>query len=98
MHNISQLLIIIFLFSCRNLPCAMLISHIRQSLFFIANSPKTSFFSACNITPVNFIDTFLVLMSSTFIPYLRVSVTHEVYMYQLTSSQTHKMAMKNSQR
>ena len=44
MQNISQVLIINFLFPCRNLPCAMLISHIMQLLFFIANSPKTSFF------------------------------------------------------
>ena len=44
MHNISQVLIIFFLFPCKNLPCAMLISHIMQLLFFIANSPKTSFF------------------------------------------------------
>ena len=49
----------------------MLVSHIMQLLFFI---------SACIIAPVNFIDTFHVLMPSTFIPYLRVSVTHEIYM------------------
>ena len=37
--------IIYFFVSCKNLPCdAMLISHIMQLLFFIANSPKTSFF------------------------------------------------------
>ena len=61
----------------------MLISHIIQLLFFVANCPKTSFH---------------LLMSSTFIPYLRVSVTHEIYMYQLTSSQMHKMAIEYSQR
>ena len=93
MHYISQVLIINFLFPCKNLPSAMLISHIMQLLFFIVNSPKT-----CIITPMNSIDTFHVLMSSTFIPYLSVSVTHEIFMYQLTSSQTHKMAIKNSQR
>ena len=34
----------IFFVSCKNLPCAMLISHIMQLLFFISNSRKTSFF------------------------------------------------------
>ena len=89
MHYIRQVLIIIFLFPCKNLPRAMFISQIMQLLFFIANSPKASFFCmyfhSCEV-----IDTFHVLMSSTFIPYLRVSVIHEIYMYQ--------MAIKNSKR
>ena len=74
------------------------LSLILCNYYFSLQIPPRPLFSACIITPVNFIDTFHVLMSNTLIPYLRVSVTHEVYMYQLTSSQTHKMAMKNSQR
>ena len=65
-------------------------------IIFPLQIPQRPLFSGCIITPVNFIDTFHVLMSSTFISYLRVSVTHEIYMYQLTSSQMHKMAIKNS--
>ena len=53
----------IFFVSCKDLSCAMLISHIMQLLFFIANFPKTSFFYLhfhyCEFTPVNFLDTFL---------------------------------------
>ena len=71
---------------------------ISCNYYFSLQIPPRPLFSACIFTPVNFIDTFHVLMSSTFIPYLRVSVIHEIYMYQRTSSQTLKMAIKNSQR
>ena len=66
--------------------------------YAVLQIPPRSLFSACIITPVKFFDTFHLLVSSTFIPYLRVSVTYEIYMYQLTSSQTYKMAIENSQR
>ena len=99
MHNISQVLINykVFVFLQKSALCdAYFLYH--AIIIFHCKFPPRPLFSACIITPVNFIDTFHVLMSNTLIPYLRFSVTHEVYMYQLTSSQTHKMAMKNSQR
>ena len=97
MHYISRVLIIHFLFPAKTCPVRCL-SLILCNYYFSLQIPPRSLFSACIITPVNFIDTFHLLMSSTFVPYLRVSVTHEIYMYQLTSSQTHKMAIKNLQR
>ena len=97
MHYISPVLIIHFLFPAKTCPVRCL-SLILCNYYFSLQIPPRPLFPACIITPVNFIDTFHLLMSSTFVPYLRVSVTHEIYMYQLTSSQTHKMAIKSSQR
>ena len=96
MHYISQVLIICFFVSCKNLPCAMLVSHVMELLFFIANSPKTSFYCLYYHSCEIFFDTFHLLMSSTSIPYLRC-ITYEIYMYQPTSSWTHKTAIENSQ-
>ena len=82
----------------KSAPCDTYFSYHAIIIFHILRIPPRPLFSACIFTPVNFFDTFHVLMSSTFIPYLRVTVIHEIYMYQRTSSQTHKMAIKNSQR
>ena len=96
MHYISKVLIIYFLFPAKICPVRCL-SLILSNNFSLKIPPRL-YFSTCIITPVNFFDISHLFMSSTFIPYLRVSVTHEMYIYQLTSSQTHKMAIKNSQR
>ena len=96
MHNISQVLINykVFVFLQKSALCdAYFLYH--AIIIFHCKFPPRPLFSACVITPVNFMDTFPVLLCSTFIPYLRVSVTPEIYMYQPTSSQTHKMTMKN---
>ena len=85
------------LYTTKNCPVQCL-SLILYNYYFLLQIAPRPLFSACIITPVNFFDTFHLLMSSTFIPYLRVSVTHEIYMYQLTSSQMHKMAIEYSQR
>ena len=86
-----------FFFPAKTCPVRCL-SLILCNYYFSLQIPPRPLFPACIITPVNFIDTFRLLIPSTFTPYLRVSVTNEIYMYQLTSSQTYKMAIKSSQR
>ena len=81
------------LYITKNCPVQCL-SLILCNYYFLLQIAPRPLFSACIITPVNFVDTFHLLMSGTSIPYLKVSVTHETYMYQLTSSQTHKMAIE----
>ena len=93
MHYISQVLYI-FYFLQKSALCDAYLSY-HAIIFHCKFRPD---FSTCIITPVNFFDTSHLLMSSAFIPYLRISVTHEMHIYQLASSQTHKMAIKNSQK
>ena len=95
-HALYIISIIYFLFPAKICPVRCL--SLILCNYFSLQIPPRPYFSTCIITPVNFFDTSHLLMSSAFIPYLRISVTHELYIYQLASSQTHKMAIKNSQK
>ena len=92
------------------LPCAILICCTVLYMYYFSLQILPRLFSNCIITPVHFFDILCLLVplyppstiwfffSCTFIPFSRVSVKHEMCIYQLSSSQLYKMAIKNPQK